>query len=262
MKLGNKKSGGGSSSFSAPSSSGVEWQKADTKLTRNCVFISLSGPTGSGRTSFALSAPGPIALIHASEKLEGVVQKQAGDKDINLFDFGVTLSGGPNERAKQAAEVLEATKEAWTDAFSWARTIVLDTHTEFWELLRYARFGTLTPKGHVGNLYTPVNAEMSSFLKEFRGQNSTNIIAIGHEREKYRNDRPTGKMEQAGHKFVPYYSDVIIHTGRNVKTGSFEAEILKGWWNAHVESLEFEDEDISFSYLMSLVTETDEETWS
>ena len=257
IKIGNQKSKKGSGT--------VQWEEAPTTLTRKCVFMSIFGGTGSGRTSLALTAPGPIALIHAAEKLEGVVQPAAQEKEVRLHNFGGSFGGGPNEIAKAASKNIGEMKEAWTDAFSWARTIIVDTHTEAWELLRLARFGTLTPRGHIASMYAPVNAEWSSLLKQFRGQSSTNVILIGQTRERYKNDKATGIMEQAGQKSVPYYSDVIIETSRNImkkKEADFVATIKKGWWNAHTEGLEIEDEDISFSYLMSLISETEEEEWA
>ena len=258
MKIGNKKkkSGGG----------GVQWEKAPTNLTRDCVFMSIYGDTGTGKTSLALTAPGPIAFIHAAEKIEGIIQPAAREKDIRVHNFGggVPAKGGPNEIAKAADKVMSELKAAWVDAFGWARTIIVDTHTEIWDLLRLARFGTLTPRGHIASMYAPVNGEMRSLFKEFRTQDTTNVITIGMTKESYRNDKPTGNMVMAGFKEVPYYSDVIIEMNRNFLKKSdtdFIATIRKGWWNAMVEGLEIEDEDISFSFLMSLITETEEEKW-
>ncbi len=258
MKVGNQKKAGKSS---------VKWEKAPTNLTRDCVFMSIFGDTGTGKTTLALTAPGPIAFIHASEKIEGIIQPAAREKEIRVHNFGggVPGKGGTNEIAKAADEVMAELKAAWVDAFGWARTIIVDTHTEIWDLLRLARFGTLTPRGHIASMYAPVNGEMRALFKEFRTQDTTNVITIGTTKESYRNDKPTGKMVMAGFKEVPYYSDVIIEMTRpgfmKKSETDFTATIRKGWWNATVEGLEIDDETITFPFLMSLITETEEEKW-
>jgi hypothetical protein len=237
----------------------VGWEAAPLELTRRCSFMQIYGDTGTGRTTLALTAPGPIALIHASEKLEGIVQPVAAEKDIRLYNFGGVFSGDAQTIATQASEAMADLKSAWDDALGWARTVVMDTHTEAWELLRLARFGTLTPKGTVAALYGPVNAEWKSIWKAFRRQDTCNFIAIGQIRERYRKDKPTGVMEQAGQKDMPYYADVIVRTSRN--SGSFVGTVEKAWWNAHIEGLEVEDEMLDYATILGLVTETDSEEW-
>lgn len=238
------------------------WEDAPKKLTRRCVFMEVYGDTGTGRTTLALTAPGPIALFHASEKMEGIVQKAARDKEVRMHDFGAVFVGGPNKIASEASDILANMQATWVDAFSWAKTIILDTHTEAWELLRLARFGTLTPRGKVAHLYGPVNAEWRSMMsKRFRSQNRTNLIIIGQTKEYYKNDKPTGRTVRAGQKEVPFMVDVAIRTARDLMESDFTATIEKGWWNALMEGTPAYNEDITFPYLMSLITETDEEEW-
>lgn len=252
------------------SSTAVSWQSAPTTLSRRCVFQSIYGDTGTGRTTLALTAPGPIALIHAAEKLEGVVQPFSKEKEIKLLDFSVDLSSsnGQDQIAKEATETWRRLRTAWYDAFSWAKTIVLDTDTEAWELIRLAAFGALQPtKGRIDSNYGPVNAEWRSLFKHFRHQDSCSIIAIGQTKDEYKEAKRggmgerTGRTIRAGQKEVSYMADVVVRTSRDLTDNSFQARIEKGWWNAHVEGLELEDEEINYAGLMGLVTETDEEEW-
>lgn len=237
-----------------------EWENASTEVTRRCVFKQIYGDTGTGRTSLALTAPGPIALLHASEKLEGIVQKAAKEKDVKLFNFGGVFKGTPQQIAQQASDRVAEFKAAMSDAYRWARTIIVDTHTESWELLRLARFGTLTPRGVVAHLYGPVNAEWRSMWKSFREQDRVNLIAIGQVQEEYRKDKPTGRMVQSGQNKFHYMADVIVRTGKS--NGVFTATIEKAWWNASVEGIEVEDDMATFASIMELVTEIDAEEWS
>ena len=252
------------SSTSTGKAGSVKWEEAPTHLTRNCVCMSIFGATGTGKTSLALTAPGPIAILHSAEKLEGIIQSPAQEKEIRVHNFGCNLPKDMNKAAKVASGALSDFKACLEDAYTWARTIIIDTHSDLWELLRYARFGTLAPRGHIASMYAPVNAEWSAMLKMFKHQSTANLILIGMTGEAYKNDKPTGKMKMVGQKNVPYYSDVIIELERNIlkkNEADFVATIQKGWWNATVEGLEIEDEDIEFPYLMSLITESEEEKW-
>jgi len=231
--------------------------------------MEIYGDTGTGRTTLALTAPGPIALIHASEKIEGIIQPFARDKEIRLFDFGVDLSGarGHEAVADEADKVWGAMSDAIYDAYEWARTIIIDTHTEAWELIRLARFGDLKPSGgRIDANYGPVNAEWRSLFKHFRHQDGTNLIAVGQTKDEYRESKSgmgqrTGKTIRAGQKDVHYLADVIVRTERDIIANTFTSKVEKGWWNAFSEGLEFDNEDSRFGYVMAIVAESDEEEW-
>jgi hypothetical protein len=246
--------GGGSKSGGAK----VAWEDA-TEEPRRCVLMHLYGETNCGKTSLALTAPGPIALIHAAEKIDGIVQKQiALGKDIRLYDFSGIYGGTAEEIAAEASASFRALKAAIEDSWGWARTVVIDTHTEMWELIRLARFGKLSQV--MPHHYGPVNAEWLGIFKAFRRQANTNLIIIGHMRERYRNDKPTGIMEPAGQKQMSYLADVILKMGRN-KQLDFTGLMEKAWWNATIEGLELENEMLDFATVMGLVTEEDPEEW-
>jgi len=245
----------------------VEWEDATSEPAR-CVLLHLYGETNTGKTSLALTAPGPIALIHAAEKIDGIVQKQIeAGKDVKLYDFSGIFSGNEQEIAVEASASFAGLKDAIEDAWGWARTVIIDTHTEMWELIRLARFGKLSQV--MPHHYGPVNAEWLGIFKHFRKQKDTNLIVIGHVRERYRNDKPTGIMEPAGQKQMGYLSDVMVKMGRS-KKADFTGKLEKAWWNATVEGLVLEDaqgtpeEDrmLDFARLMGLVTEQDPEEWS
>lgn len=248
----------------------AKWVDAPTSFDRRCVFMLIYGDTGTGRTSLALTAPGPIALMHTTEKLDGVVSEYAGEKSIRMANFGGVFSGKPQKIAEKASKHISDFKACWYDAVGgWAHTAIVDTATEGWELLRLARFGTVTPQGQIAHMYGPVNAEWRSIWKTARMQDFTNVIAVEQTKDEYKRDKSTGRTVRAGQKEIPFIADVIIRTSRTKDRG-FMAEIQKGWWNAHVEGLSLEDEagtdpedrSITFSMIMALITETDEEDWT
>lgn len=238
----------------------IKWQDVTTEVTRKVAIIQVWGETHTGRTTLALTAPGPIALMHLSEKVDGIAEAavKAGKK-VRKLDLSREYRGDEARIKETAKGALKDFEAAMDDAYKWAGSIVIDTHTDLWEMIRLARFGTVTPKGVVSNLYGPVNATWNGIISRHRAQNKTNLILIGKTQEEYRNDKPTGRIVQAGKRDINYQGDVRIKTKRG-KDGEFQAVIEKGWYNAIVEGFETENEDCNIPYIMTLITEK-EENW-
>lgn len=252
---------------------GAGWSDAPTRFTRRCVFMSIYGETGTGRTTLALTAPGPIGLAHTAEKIDGIVQKFLDEKVIRLVNFGGTFRGDVKEIADQANPIWEGMKRAWYDGIdNWARTVVMDTDTEAWEMIRLARLGTVNPFNPSPHIWGPINGEWRSLFKHYRGQERCSVIGIGQSKDEYKTkiikgkevSKATGRTIRAGQKEMGYMSDVIVRTYREIVDGSpkFSAVIEKGWFNAHAEGMVLEGDEVRFSYIMSLITGLDEEEWS
>lgn len=260
-----------SRSKSKPSGEEGLWEEPASKVTRRAIFMDVYGDTGTGRTRFSLTAPGPIALAHAAEKIDGLVQqaKKTG-KDIKLLNFGGVFTGSDKEVADAAFEKWKKLQKGWYDAvggkgsLGWAKSGIMDTGTEGWELIRLGSFGTLTPKGRTDNLYGPVNAKWRSLFKPVRQPNATcNIITIHQTQDEYKEKRGqserTGRTIRRGMKEIPFLADVIVRTSK--EDGDFKVTIEKGWYNASVEGIEFFNEDATFANVMAMITETDAEEW-
>lgn len=279
------KVGGGNkpTSVTGGQRSTVAWEKAIAEVRQRTVLMELYGDTGTGRTTFALTAPGPIALIHASEKIEGIVQPavRAG-KDIRMVDYGGVFTGSDDAVAKLAGEKWDLLKAAWYEALfgGWARTVVLDTHTEAWELIRLAYFGALKPSGgRVDANYGPVNADWRSLFKGARQQSNVNAIVIGQTKDEYtakaaklaaggitkKSDgmgERTGNTIRAGQKEIPFMCDVVVRTYKNIMSGEgFSSVIEKGWYNAGVEGVPLYNDMSTFAAVMALITDLDEGEW-
>lgn len=249
----------------------VLWDDAETEFTRRCSLVEIYGDTDTGKTTLALTAPGPIAFLHASEKIDGVIQPFAREKKIRKHDFTGAFSGTPEDISESAMRVWRELVAAWMDAWGWARTIVLDTHTEAWELIRVAYFGGYKPeRGRPDANYGPVNAEWRSLFKRFRTQSRANLIVIGQTKDEYKTGvkagtgesklaERTGKTVRAGQREVPYFADVVLRTSRS--DGDFVATIEKGWFNASMEGVPFVNEEANFGNILSVLTETDEGEW-
>lgn len=256
----------------------IAWDDAPTELERKCVFASVYGDTDTGRTTWALSAPEPIALIHAAEKIEGIVQPFAREKEIRVFDFSVDLSKTTNvdEAAALADKAWRQLRAAWYDAFTWARTIILDTDTDAWELIRFAFFGDLKPSGgRIETNWGPVNAEWLSMFKHFKHQNRANVIVISQTKDEYtkavkgKMGERTGRTVRATQKNMGFLSEVVVRMRRGTG-GVFTATIEKEWWNGAMFGVEVDGalaeaygrDRVDFPTVMALITDSDVAAWS
>lgn len=263
-----------------PESTGSLWEEAPTEFDLRHVCMEIYGPTDTGRSTLALTAPGPIAYFHAHEKIAGLFEKfTRTGKMIRHHKFGGVFRGSPDDIQAQAMVSVDRFEKALTDAYSWARSIVIDTHTELWEIYQLARLGTMVRNDRnekdnkMGQLvYTEINNRWLSMLKEFRVQQPTsnkpfltNLIIIGQTKDEYKKNKITGKTEStglavsAGQKKVPFFCDVRVRTDYKKRENEFTATIEKPWWNNDVRNMELENS--SFSQIMSLITETDESEW-
>lgn len=246
------------------------WDDAPTEFTTRNTMMEIYGDTGTGRTSLALSAPGPIAFIHTAEKIDGIIQPFAKKKKIKTHHFGGTFRGSKEEIAKQAMEVWKRMTEHWYDAFGWARTIILDTHTEAWELVRVAHFGDLKASGgRVDANYGPINAAWRSMFKHYREQTGVNVILIGQTKDEYKTNKKglssgiserTGNTIRAGQKEIGFFVDVVVRT--NKEEGDFFSTIEKGWMNGTAEGTDFPGKQSNFANIMAEITDTPKDEWS
>ena len=251
-----------------------DWVDATTEFTQRTCIMDIIGAEGTGRTRLALTAPGPIALINADEKINGIVQPFVRKgKSIKVATFGLTATND-KQATLTAAEMVWAKVRGWmNDSRRWARTTVFDTATEGWEVCRLANFGELNPKGNrMDRLYGPVNAEFRSTFKAFRIAGVNNLITIHQVKDHYidkivngeQKSINTGTTKRAGFKEFGYIADVVIRTGKRLERGEtvFTATIEKGWMNTQLEGVTLEGNDIRFPYILSLITETEESEWA
>lgn len=239
---------------------GVAWEDAPTEVDRRVAVTEIYGDTGTGRTHLAFTAPGPIAYMGAAEKIEGLIQRASQRTKVRMVNFGGVFSGDPESVKAQALPVWNGVMAAFYDALGWARSIILDTHTEAWELIRMAHFGGQKPEGgRVDANYGPVNALWRSLFKAARIQDTTNFIVIGQTKDEWVDGdegkqvggitiktekgskggigKRTGRTIRAGQKEIGMFCDVVVRTSKVPAQGGpeFQGLIEKGWYNAEYE---------------------------
>jgi len=174
----------------------------------------------SGKTTFALTAPTPIAAISTDAGTIEIAKgfRRKGRKIVlNQFRPANEIIENEEKKAQAAAErEWERMKASYTQVIEDTRfrSMVVDTATEMWELCRLARFGKLTQV--MPHHYGPVNAEFKALINKAYDREDLNVILIHKVKKEYKalgkdgKEVFTGKWERAGFGDLPYIVDVNV----------------------------------------------------
>lgn len=252
------------------------WDSVDD-LTPRSVLLEAVGENDSGRTTFALTAPGPIAYLHTYEKLGGLIQRAlSSGKEIRPCGIGGVLRGSTAEVSRLAGNAADRMERALTDAYSWARSIVIDNHPDCWQIVQLARLGSMTREERsnddkrMGQLvYGEMNARWNAIIKQYRvmaaSGKRTNLIMIGKAGDEYKGNAATGRRVSQGMKDNPGNFDVRLWTKCELVTppGSprgtipdsvYSATILKPWHNGELRGFEVPAVMLTFPAVMTMIT--------
>jgi hypothetical protein len=184
------------------------------------LIVSVDAEEKHGKTHFGLTAPPPVAYFDIDEGMDEIRNKFPHLKDgKDLIYYPVEYDNTDDVLAeKQVKKMIAAYKMCLEAPDSVVRSIVFDTDTEFWEMLRLARFGRLTQvKPHH---YGPVNAEYRTLIRLAK-RSSKNLILLHKKKDEYVKGKksdlgiPTGKKIRAGMKEVGYLVQVIVELFRD-----------------------------------------------
>ncbi len=186
------------------------FRKADPTVRKRLV-VSVEAMEKQGKSHFSLTAPGPIALFDFDTGLEGVIHKFAKEKDIYVSDYRRL---GNVLKPEEYLAMWERFKREYVACIQEGpvRTIIMDTATEVWELLRLARFGKLTQV--MPYHYGPVNAEFRELIRLGYGSDK-NLILLHKMKPEYVNDKSTGKYVRSGFGDTGFMVQVNIRLYRD-----------------------------------------------
>ncbi len=181
----------------------IEGFEKVTDIDIHRILLSLEGREKRGKTHFALSAPGPIAVFDLDRGLEGVARKFVTKKEIYKTDYRAyprdaaieDFKGGDRDPAMaQYTAIWEAFRSDYHKALeSDCRTIVWDTADELWLIIRLARLGGKAKAIHYG----PINAEYLNLVDKAYDHDK-NLILVHKASKEYRNDNWTGNYKRSG----------------------------------------------------------------
>ena len=208
-------------------------------------LLSICGREKQGKTHFALTAPGPIALIDMDIGTEGVIEKFT-DKEIYYLDFK------PPEDKVLAETDWERLVEGVTTVLEHdeIRTLIWDTATEGWELLRMARFGKLSQV--MPHQYGPVNAEWRRLIRKAY-DSDVNLILLHKMKKKYVNDKWNGTYERSGFADIGFLAQCNAEVSRDTETGEFRCHVIDSRQNPDLANVDLEGPMCNFETLLDLV---------
>lgn len=228
-----------------------------------------------GKTHWAMTAPGPIAVVGLDTGTKEVASKFIGKKELICAYHKITGRLPDISKTREAAErEWDTVRESLIAATNHPkiRTLVVDTGTEIHELLRLARFGKLEQV--MPHHYGPVNKEMRDLVKLAYDREDLNVIWIHKEKKQYKankkgEDSWTGFYDMAGYADMPYLVDVTIeHYWKDPDPdegtpGRFGIKVVGvGRQTPDVCGLELEGDDCNFQMLaMMLYPEVDPAWW-
>ena len=238
---------------------GPKGYKKATKTTKKRIIMSVEGVEKEGKTTFGLSAPGPIALINMDVGLEGVVDKVLGEKEVWVSEFDYRDSTNTQEWTTQWNKCRAAYMDALKD--DKVRTLVIDTATELWELVRLARLGKLSQV--LPNQYGPVNAEFQDMVRKAYVHDK-NVIFLHKMKGEYIQSKKTGesgatgRMVRSGFGNMPYLVQITVKVYRN--GNGFGVQVLKCRQNPELDGVEYGEPMNTFPYVAMDAWEGSEQT--
>jgi len=242
--------------------------EADDKVYPR-IIMSVGGREKQGKTHFALTATPPLAIFSSDIGTEGVVNKfKRAGKEIWVHEI---------EMPKDLDQA-KPTWEAFHDSYYGVlrvpriRTVIFDTSTEIWELLRIRRFGKLTQV--MPYQYGPVNAEFRRILKDCYSTQK-NLILLHKMKPVYIDDKRTKNFENAQFSDTPYLVQVNVESFRTKpkvncdyckktdgKHRHWCVKIKDCRQNPELIDQVFKDQLCNFPFIASLIVEgTTQEDW-
>lgn len=217
------------------------------------LIMALNGLEKTGKTHFALTAPAPITYLSLDFGTDGVIQPFAAKKLIRIKEYKIPKARKSVERAEamsQAADVWEEFKDDYQFALDNSRTVVVDTETEVYELIRLARFGKLEQVKPMH--YGPLFRELKEVVIKAAYESNANVILLQRLKKEYKDDKWTGQYETSGYSGIPY--DVQINCRTFIdKEGNFALYIDNCRQNASLRGQTILDPMIEFKFIASMV---------
>jgi hypothetical protein len=231
------------------------------------MILSTQGKEKTGKTSFALSAPGPIALISFDVGLEGVVQKYTKEKKVWIAEYHLpTLTGDPSKDKITCDKQWNQARDSFNHALHNrdVRSLVIDTSDELWSVVQLAEFGKIGGGQRLGQLaYKTINQNYRSLILSAY-ETDKSIVLIHKVEPLWATKQITtleGVKEQRSWDGVSYARAGFKEGGflcqsnleHYYENGTFGVRVLDCRQNMKIQSLTFENEDCNFSTLAQAV---------
>lgn len=202
------------------------------------LFVSVAGEPKTGKTHFALTFPDPLALFSFDLGAEFVASKFPG-KQIDIFKYPVPIIDSVHPKP-YAEEFYLQIKDDYEKAVTSGvyNTVVIDTATALWEIVRHAYTEEKNRKQIVKVEYAEPNARMSWFLLQ-PNVAGVNLVATHYLRDRYIDDKNTGQKEQDGFRRTHGLADLVLTT--EMLKSVVKGTIFADRYDRELNGYEFDD---------------------
>lgn len=271
----------GNKSLVAPTGpvKGYSYIDPDMKRSRRWI-VALDALEKHGKTRFALTTPGTLAYMDFDNRSEGTIEEflAAGRKimwrtkpDGTPWPYQIPAdAGASDEKAKEVQAEARAEWKRFESDYedllhsSSVDTIIIDTATEAWELVRIAGFGRLNEIPP--HLYSEVNGAFRRLIRLARKQTRVNLVLVHRLKDEWANEKKgdkikgytTGKSIRAGFSETGFLVDVNLRLTRlplaacdDADDLGFRLTVTDCGANPRVRGLELANEAITFPNLVA-----------
>jgi len=144
-----------------------------------------------------------------------VIDKHFSDKEITLKEYSLPIVESTNEPVTGVEKVWKDIQKDFDTACESGKfkTIVIDTGTALWEIVRYA-YKEETSKMKLPPLgYVEPNARFLALFQKARAV-GINFVITNHMKDEYANNQPTGEKVLDGFKRTAGYADICLSMTR------------------------------------------------
>ena len=200
------------------------------------LIVSISGLPKSGKTHLAFTFPDPIRVFSFDRGYKEVRAKFP-NKQIDCAEYDLPIVDSLELRDTGFPEIWKRIRDDIREAISGGvyKTIVIDTASSLWEIIRYAfnesenrAIGT----GGKARNYGEPNARMSSIFA--RAQLAgINLVLIQYLKDRWVSDENTGEKELDGWRRTEGLADVVLEIRQGTqlikgKTKNANITLIKG----------------------------------
>jgi hypothetical protein len=188
---------------------------------RKKLFLAIEGLPKNGKSTLALSAPDPIIIFDLDDGLKGVVDAaiEEGKKIIQPLNSDGTpevFQHYGSDSGDAWAHTWKRFQECFFDALRHkkAKTIIVDTETEMYQLARMAHFGKLLQVKEL--FYGAVNGEIRKIIRRAKSSDK-NIIFTRKLKSVYLGGDRTKEYVGAGFSEVDYEAEAVVRTWKGTR---------------------------------------------
>ena len=225
------------------------------ETTPQRIIASIAGFEKTGKTHLSMTGRSPIVIINLDVGTEGVAEKfKATGQDVYVHNIELQRPTSLIEASDGASHAVW--KQQWIELNRKLEqiytlnpgTVVIDTMTEVYELVRLAHFGKMDQV--MPNRYGPVFAEMKAMVRQAYAAERTSTVFI----HKMGTNFDTKQPEVKGWRDMDFMVQVNLRNDRTPPEAGFGLDnyysVIKDCrQNPYTNGMRLEGEQFSLQYL-------------